>query len=74
MLTADGHILWTLREDIHNKNSDYGLLDENLAALERSGKCHILRMGEKFTDKHSGATGVEKLYSTRSSMSGKTYF
>ena len=34
----DGHILWTLREDYHSKHSDYGLLDENLAALERTGK------------------------------------
>ena len=54
----DGHILWTLREDYHSHYTEYGLLDENLAALEREGKCLILKMGERFVDSHSGINGL----------------
>ena len=54
----DGHILWTLREDYHSKHSDYGLMEENLSALERSGGCQVIKMGERFRDPHSGLTGL----------------
>ncbi len=47
-----------MREDYHNKHSDYGLMEENLSALERCGKCQIIKMGERFRDPHSGLTGL----------------
>lgn len=54
----DGHILWTLRSDYHNKQSDFGLLDENLAALEKDGKCKVMKRAEKFIDPRSGLEGL----------------
>lgn len=58
LMFAEGHVLWTMREDYHMKKSDYGLLDENLAKLEKEGKCIVLKQGEKFTDPHSNLTGL----------------
>ncbi len=55
---TDGHILWTLREDYHSKDSEYGLMEENLLAMERSGQCQVIKMGERFTDSHSGLKGL----------------
>lgn len=50
----DGHLLWTIREDLREHESAYSLLDDNLTALEKEGKCLIKRGGEKFKDPRSG--------------------
>eukprot|EP00095_Tigriopus_kingsejongensis_P005392 maker-scaffold770_size100439-snap-gene-0.31 protein:Tk05392 transcript:maker-scaffold770_size100439-snap-gene-0.31-mRNA-1 annotation:"hypothetical protein DAPPUDRAFT_302022" len=54
----DGHILWTIRADLHAHQTEYSLLDENLASLEKQGKCVAVKMAEKFKDLHSGLQGL----------------
>ncbi|TRY68492.1 hypothetical protein TCAL_11274, partial [Tigriopus californicus] len=54
----DGHLLWSIRADLHSKISDYKLLDDNISALEKSGKCVAMKWAENFRDPHSDLEGL----------------
>ena len=57
-MLLDGHILWTLRADDHSKKADYALIEENLASLEKAGKCVVQKLAERFEDPLSGLEGL----------------
>jgi len=56
ILKPDGFMIWTMKTAQAEHSTEFGLLEQNLAGLVKSGKCTIMKH-ENFTDTRTRTTG-----------------
>merc|ERR1712079_925050 len=56
ILKPDGHLLWTMKASQEEKSTEFGLFEQNLQGLVKTGKCEIVKQ-ERFHDAYTHTRG-----------------
>jgi len=56
ILKPDGHLLWTMKASQEDKSTEFGLFEQNLQGLVKTGKCEIVKQ-ERFHDAYTHTRG-----------------